>query len=143
MMWMKILRIQGDILCVEGDLYQENPISRYLQTLKTKIDSDLKCTLRTPTVTVIDNVTNIIVKRRYFPSRGTARDVGGIISANSRKKTVSDRRMLMQRVTCKAEMRVRCLFPDLSFKQFSVPFLQSLREGRKLIPSGTKFQRRE
>ena len=143
MMWMKILRIQGDILCVEGDLYQEITVFTIPSKVEKKIYTDLKCTLRTPTVTVIDNVTNIIVKRRYFPSRGTAREVGGIISANSRKKTVSDRRMLMQRVTCKAEMRVRCLFPDLSFKQFSVPFLQSLREGRKLIPSGTKFQRRE
>jgi hypothetical protein len=35
----------------------------------------------------------IIVKRRYFPSKGTAKDVGGMISANRRKNTVSESRM--------------------------------------------------
>ncbi len=43
--------------------------------------------------------TRIMVNRRYLPSRGTASDVGGMISAKSRKKTVSDSRMEMQRVT--------------------------------------------
>ena len=55
--------------------------------------------LSTPTVMKIENVTSSIVKRRYFPSRGTAREVGGMISASSRKNTVSESRMLMQRVT--------------------------------------------
>ena len=55
--------------------------------------------LRTPTVMKIENVTSSIVKRRYFPSRGTAREVGGMISANRRKNTVSDSRMEIQRVT--------------------------------------------
>lgn len=41
----------------------------------------------------IDKVTNIIVNNKYFPRRGIANDVGGIISANSKKKTVKDRRM--------------------------------------------------
>lgn len=50
-------------------------------------------------MTQIDSVTRIIVKRRYLPSSGTASDVGGMISANSRKKTVSDRRMDMHNVT--------------------------------------------
>ena len=43
--------------------------------------------------------TKIIVKRRYFPRSGTASEVGGMISANSRKKTVNDRRMEMHKVT--------------------------------------------
>jgi hypothetical protein len=47
----------------------------------------------------MDKVTRTIVKRRYFPSRGTARDVGGMISANSKKNTVNDRRIEMHRVT--------------------------------------------
>ena len=49
----------------------------------------------------MDRVTRIIVNKRYFPNRGTARDVGGMISASSRKKTVSDSRIEMHRVTWK------------------------------------------
>ena len=55
--------------------------------------------LSTPTVIKIENVTSSIVKRRYFPSRGTAREVGGMISANRRKNTVRESRMEIQRVT--------------------------------------------
>ena len=66
-------------------------------------ETHLKCTLRTPTVTQMDSVTRTIVKRRYLPRSGTARDVGGIISASKRKKTVSDRRMEMQSVTFSPE----------------------------------------
>lgn len=59
----------------------------------------LKCTLRTPTVTQMERVTRIMVKSRYLPSSGTAREVGGMISASSKKNTVSDSRMEIQRVT--------------------------------------------
>lgn len=51
----------------------------------------------------IDNVTSIIVKRRYFPSKGTARDVGGIISASKRKNTVRERRIETVNVTFSPE----------------------------------------
>ena len=54
-------------------------------------------------MTQIDNVTKIIVKRRYFPSSGTAKDVGGMISASSKKKTVNDSKIEMQRVTWKTK----------------------------------------
>ena len=37
------------------------------------------------------------VKRRYFPSKGTTTEVTGTISANMRKKTVSESSMLMLR----------------------------------------------
>ena len=37
----------------------------------------------------------------YLPRRGTASDVGGMISASRRKKTVSERRIDMHRVTCR------------------------------------------
>lgn len=57
---------------------------------------------RTQTVVHTDSDTNIIVKRRYFPKRGTASDVGGIISANNRKNTVKETRIEMQSVTCNA-----------------------------------------
>ena len=57
--------------------------------------------LRTPTVMKIENVTSSIVKRRYFPSRGTAREVGGMISANRRKNTVRESRMEMDKLTYK------------------------------------------
>ena len=49
----------------------------------------------------MDNVTNIIVNRRYFPKSGTASDVGGIISAKSKKNTVSDSKIEIHRATWK------------------------------------------
>ena len=55
--------------------------------------------LRTPTVMKMEKVTRSMVKRRYLPRRGTASEVGGMISASRRKNTVSERRMEMQRVT--------------------------------------------
>ena len=55
------------------------------------VDGLRKCTLRTTTVTMMDNDTRTIVKSRYLPMSGTTRDVGGMMSASSRKNTVSDR----------------------------------------------------
>ena len=40
------------------------------------------------------------MKRTNFPRRGTTREVGGIISANRRKNTVNESKMLMERLTC-------------------------------------------
>ena len=74
----KTLRTHGDILCVAGDR---------------------KCTFKTPTVTHIERVTNVIVNSKYLPSKGIARDVGGIISANSKKNTVRDTRIELHKVT--------------------------------------------
>lgn len=51
------------------------------------------------TVVHTDRDTRIIVNSRYFPSNGMANDVGGIISARSKKKTVNETRMEMQSVT--------------------------------------------
>lgn len=92
----------------------------------------------TPIVTTTENVTNIMVKRRYLPekeqkkkcvlmcsqasppffsplllflpSSGTDMDVDGMISANNKKKTVSDSRMEMDRDTCSenGKRRKRC-----------------------------------
>jgi hypothetical protein len=45
------------------------------------------------------NVSNIIVNKTNFPSKGTTSDVGGIISASSRKNTVNESRMLIERLT--------------------------------------------
>ena len=53
----------------------------------------------------MENVTSNMVKRRYLPRRGTAREVGGMISARSKKNTVSDRRIEIQRVTCTVRIR--------------------------------------
>ena len=75
---IKTFLTHGDILCVAGDL---------------------KWTFRIPTVTIIESETNIIVNNKYLPNRGTARDVGGMISARSKKNTVRDRRIEIQRVT--------------------------------------------
>lgn len=47
------------------------------------------------------NVSKIIVKRTNLPKRGTTNDVGGIISARSRKNTVSDSKMEIDKLTWK------------------------------------------
>ena len=64
-----------------------------------------KCTLRTHTVIHIDRVTRIIVNNKYFPSKGIAREVGGMISAKSKKNTVSDKRIEEQSDTCKKKTK--------------------------------------
>lgn len=46
------------------------------------------------------NVSKIIVNNTNLPSKGTTSDVGGIISANSRKNTVSDSKIEMDKLTC-------------------------------------------
>lgn len=64
----------------------------------------------THTVTQIEQVTNVIVNSKYFPSSGTAKEVGGIISANSKKNTVNDTKIELQRVTYKKQGKttLRC-----------------------------------
>lgn len=47
------------------------------------------------------NVSSIIVKSTNFPNNGTTNEVGGIISASSKKNTVSDSKIDMLNETCK------------------------------------------
>ncbi len=58
------------------------------------VAGDRKCTLSTMTEIIIDTVTKIIVNKRYLQIKGTTSEVGGINSANSKKNTVNDSRML-------------------------------------------------
>ena len=51
------------------------------------------------------NVSNIIVNSTNFPNKGTTNDVGGIISANKRKKTVNDSKIDMLNDTCKDNIK--------------------------------------
>lgn len=60
------------------------------------VTGDLKFMFSTTIVTTTDNVTSIIVNNRYLPNNGTVRDVGGIISAKSKKNTVSDSKIEIQ-----------------------------------------------
>ena len=46
--------------------------------------------------------TSIMANMRYFPRRGTTREVGGMISTTSRKNTYKLVRIEMDNVTCKA-----------------------------------------
>ena len=50
------------------------------------------------------NVSNIIVKSTNFPNKGTTREVGGMISASSRKNTVRERRILIDKLTWRNKM---------------------------------------
>ena len=53
------------------------------------------------------NVSRIMVKRTNLPSKGTTREVGGIISASKRKKTVRERRMEIDKETFSPESEGR------------------------------------
>lgn len=76
--------------------------------------------------------TRIMANMRYFPSRGTTREVGGMISTTSRKNTWREMRMEMLRVTCgigkvwEAEERAALLWEVLHTKSSS-----STRPGRR------------
>jgi len=48
-------------------------------------------------VMTTETPTRNIVNKRYFPRRGSARDVDGMISDISKKNIVCERRMLMHR----------------------------------------------
>jgi len=48
-------------------------------------------------------VSNIIVNKTNFPRRGTTRDVGGMISARRRKKTVRESNILIDKLTFSPE----------------------------------------
>lgn len=54
-----------------------------------------------------ENVMRIMVNSKYFPSSGTASDVGGMISARRRKNTVSDNKMEIQRLIFSPESEGR------------------------------------
>lgn len=106
------------MLCVEGDLHRKRLIkvkwnsigeceqkigdSRQVEGLREGkcAGTHLKCMLSTQTVVQTDSETRIIVKSRYLPSRGTASEVGGIISARSRKNTVNETSIEIHNVTC-------------------------------------------
>ena len=79
-------RTHGDMVCVDGDR---------------------KWTLRTATVTMTDNVTKIIVKSKYLPMSGTTIEVGGMISANSRKNTDKDSKIEIHKVIFSPESEGR------------------------------------
>lgn len=51
------------------------------------------------------NVSRIIVNNTNFPSNGTTSEVGGMISANSKKNTVNESRMDMLNDTCKQKLQ--------------------------------------
>lgn len=75
-------------------------ICNFSHALFARIGTHLKWMFSTQTVVQTDSETSIMVKRRYLPSRGTANEVGGIISAKSRKNTVNDTSIEIHNVTC-------------------------------------------
>lgn len=73
--------------------FGKNPIkTRLTQGAIRWVEGERKLTLRTIIVTNTESVTRIIVKRRYFPRSGTVNEVGGMISARSKKNTYNQRR---------------------------------------------------
>lgn len=60
--------------------------------------------LSTKTVTIIEHVTKTIVNRRYLPISGIARDVGGLISATSKRKILSEFSIVMPIVIFSPEL---------------------------------------
>ena len=60
-------------------------------------------------------VSKIMVKRTNLPRRGTTREVGGMISANRRKNTVSESRMEMERLTWRHQKLCYALTTNIIF----------------------------
>ena len=60
-----------------------------------------------------------MVNNTNFPSRGTTREVGGMISASRRKNTVRERRMLMDRDTLVHRMVMMRQVDRLTFSPLS------------------------
>ena len=58
---------------------------------------------------------NIMVNSKYFPSNGTAKEVGGMISANNKKNTVRESNMEIQSVTWNFNYRAmfRMMFKNI------------------------------
>lgn len=61
-------------------------------------------------ISIYLKVSSIIVNNTNFPSNGTTNDVGGIISASSKKNTVNESRMDMLNDTCAFKLKVIYLF---------------------------------
>ena len=72
------------------------------------------------------NETSIMANIRYLPSRGTTREVGGIISTTSRKNTYKLVRMDIERVTW-----VQKITSVLINKIFNPPSLHCQRASRR------------
>ena len=114
--WMKTLLTQGDIRCVWGDrkwMLRTTTVTHILKVMHNDfgywilVTEDRRRNLYgwksiywiEDTQDKYLNVSRIIVKSTNFPRRGTTRDVGGIISASSKKNTVNERRMEIARDT--------------------------------------------
>ena len=78
---------------------EDNNCHTYTETLIGKYPPSYSSSLHL-------KVSRIMVNRTSFPSKGTTREVGGMISASRRKNTVRERRMLMERLTCNTERTV-------------------------------------
>lgn len=87
---------------------------KMLSIFKATVDrvsgTHLKWMFSTQTVVQTDNDTRIMVNSKYLPSSGIASDVGGIISASSKKNTVNDTKIEMQSVTWQIEFEKRFFF---------------------------------
>lgn len=104
------------------------------------IMSNRKWMFNTTTVIPIDMDTRTMVNNRYFPSNGTARDVGGMISANSKKNTVNDTSILLHKVTWK---RIKKYYDQYGYwttavvNQSCIPFHRNRMVNKTPKPSWT------
>lgn len=87
------------------------------------VETYRKWMFRTQTVVQTDSDTKIMVKRRYLPNKGTAKDVGGMISANNRKNTVKETSIEMHKVTCQRKCKLH--FPQRVKDLLSLTLLPS------------------
>ena len=66
------------------------------------------------------NVSSIIVNKTNFPSNGTTNDVGGIISANSKKNTVNDSKIDMLNDTWNEYLKGYIFYYNIFFILFFI-----------------------
>ena len=99
-MWMKTLLTHGAMVWVCGDrkwIFRTTTVTQILKKNNWLVPLQMSVYM---SISIYLNVSNIIVKSTNFPNKGTTREVGGIISASSRKNTVNERRILMDKLTC-------------------------------------------
>ena len=138
-MWINTFRTQGDMLWVAGDrkwtfkiptvtiIDSETKNRRIFLNfvLFSKIKNILSIIFLGLKVNFELYLPNIMVNSKYFPSNGTAKEVGGMISANSKKNTVRESNMEIQSVTWNFNWTIR-----YALGHIKVIYYRVLRTGR-------------
>ncbi len=113
------LKVRSDLVFL--GLLMKRKTGRYLRK-RTRIQLGMECVrgplkfqLMMTTVTRMETVFMMKVKSKYLAMRGSTRDVGGRILETSSRKTTSESKMLMPKVTFVSRRKERFFLHSLCF----------------------------